>query len=104
MQKTENKRSLISFLIIIFTIIIFSVAFIAVRLCSVYMDRHFANYAQHSAEKLSFQVSELISEINDDNIPVVLDAVAKTTIHNDKNIMSVEFADENGNIFIKEEH
>ncbi len=103
MKKTENKRSLISFLIIIFTIIIFSVAFIAVRLCSVYMDRHFANYAQHSAEKLSFQVSELISEINDDNIPVVLDAIAKTTIHNDKNIMSVEFADENGNIFIKEE-
>ncbi|MCR5260728.1 MAG: PAS domain-containing protein [Candidatus Gastranaerophilales bacterium] len=99
MKKTKNKLSLPRIAVAIITLIVFCTACIAVNLFSNISLKNFSDYAQKTAEKLSYEASSIIKATQDEKT-IFLEAVASASIHNNKNIMVVEFADKNGQTFI----
>lgn len=99
MKEQKIKIAISTFVITITAIII---GYFAVNIFSEYAEKHFAEYAKNSAETLANQVSAVIENTQDENASI-LNALAKATIKNDKNIVFVEFSDTDGNILLTEQ-
>lgn len=99
MAKSEKRISLIRIVFAVVTLIVFSTAIIAINLFSDFNKKEFSEYTQNLAEELSFEASALIKATKDEKTPL-LEAIASASLHNDKNIMVIEFADKDGETFI----
>lgn len=82
-----------STIIVSLAVIIAAVA--AVFIFTEYSRQNFANYAKTTAETLAYQASAIITDTGNEKTPILL-SLAKSALHNDKNIMSVEFSDTDG--------
>ena len=80
---------------IISLIVLFSAA-CALLLFTKYSHQNFAEYSKKTAETLAYQASSVIKDTNDVKTPI-LQSLAKATLHNDKNVMYIEFTDKNNN-------
>lgn len=96
-QKNKNLTVAISSAVITATAIIIGIS--AVNIFSEYTEKHFAEYAKNSAETLANQASAIIEETKDEK-PTILEALAKATIKNDKNIAFIELSDTNEKVFL----
>lgn len=99
-MKEQKLKVAISTVIITITAII--IGYFAVNIFSEYAEKHFAEYAKNSAEMLANQASAVIENTQNENTSI-LNALAKATIKNDKNIVFVEFSDTDGNVFLTEQ-
>ena len=99
MKKTKSNLSLARIAAAVITLMVFVVACIAITLFSNISQKNFSDYSQKTAEKLAYEAASIIKATQDEKT-VFLEAVASASIHNDKNIMVVEFADKDGQIFI----
>ena len=101
MNVKNNNISLVKILFILITFIVLLISFFAIRLFSNYADKNFSDYAKNTAENIAYQASSFDIYPNDDKI-TILKTIAKSSLHNDSNIMMIEFLDSNGSVFITE--
>ncbi|MGN0006315.1 MAG: ATP-binding protein [Candidatus Gastranaerophilaceae bacterium] len=103
-METENSKNHIPMIGVFSTAIsvavIFS-AFFAVKIFTDFSEKKFTTYAKTTADTLSYQFSSVMSEQDFSNISI-LKNLAKSALHNDKNIMLIEYSDINNNIVFEE--
>lgn len=104
MQKQSEKISklpLFTASTIIISIVVIFCASITSLVFVEYSKQKFLNYAKNSAEKLAYQASAVINDTKNEKTPILL-SLAKSALHNDKNIVYVEFTDSNGKVLFCE--
>ena len=101
MQKSNEKKQILSISVVIISGIILSIAVATINFYSKFSEKNFANYAKITAEKLAYQTSALISQSTED-YNSLLSILAKSTLYNDKNISKIEFTDTNHNTIVVE--
>lgn len=94
-EKTVKTPIFTTSVAIISLIVLFSAA-CALLLFTKYSHQNFAEYSKKTAETLAYQASSVIKDTNDVKTPI-LQSLAKATLHNDKNVMYIEFTDKNNN-------
>lgn len=99
MNNSAKNLSLVRIAVVIITFVVFAAAMVTVSVFTDNAKKEFANDVREILESLSCEASAIIKETNDTKTPM-LDAVAKASLRNDTSIMLVEFADENGQVFI----
>lgn len=104
MQKQSEKISklpLFTASTIIISIVVIFCASITSLVFVEYSKQKFLNYAKNSAEKLAYQASAVINDTKNEKTPILL-SLAKSALHNDKNIIYIEFTDSNGKVLFCE--
>lgn len=100
-KKFKLKSTFFTASTIIITATVLISSCIAVKVFTEYSKQKFANYAKEIAETLAYQASAIITETKDEKTKL-LSGIAKSALHNNKNIMTVDFADKNGKTFFTE--
>lgn len=104
MQKQSEKISklpLFTASTIIISVVVIFCACITSLVFVEYSKQNFLNYAKNSAEKLAYQASAVINDTKNEKTSILL-SLAKSALHNDKNIVYVEFTDSNGKVLFCE--
>lgn len=104
MQKQSEKISklpLFTASTIIISVVVIFCACITSLVFVEYSKQKFLNYAKNSAEKLAYQASAVINDTKNEKTSILL-SLAKSALHNDKNIVYVEFTDSNGKVLFCE--
>lgn len=94
--ETTVKTPIFTTSVAIISLIVLFAAACALLLFTKYSHQNFAEYSKKTAETLAYQASSVIKDTNDVKTPI-LQSLAKATLHNDKNVMYIEFTDKNNN-------
>lgn len=101
MKKFNEKISFAAVLFLIITLTVATICVFAVNIFAEFSNKTFSSYVKRTAETLAYQSAAIIKDSNAEP-DVILSSIAKSALHNDKNIMLVEFADINGKVYVVE--
>ena len=101
MKNLSTPKTILSASIIVTTLIVAIIGILAVQIFTRFSEKNFAQYAKKTAETLAYQASSVIQDTNDTKSPI-LATLAKSTLHNDENIIDIEVSDIEHKIFIME--
>ena len=100
-DKNKNHIPMVGIFSAVISVAVAVSAFSAVKIFTDFSEKNFTSYAKTTADTLSYQFSSVMSESDGANISI-LKNLAKSALHNDKNIMLIEYSDINNNMIFEE--